>query len=74
MSKIILYTINCPKCNVLEKKLSEKNIPFISISDIEVFHEKHFQVFPMLEVNGEVMGFKQAVDWINGVDMSGSKH
>lgn len=60
-----LYSTHCPKCIVLEKKLNQKNISFEEINDIDVMAEKGFMQAPMLEVDGEVMDFKQANDWIN---------
>lgn len=60
-----LYSTNCPKCIVLEKKLNQKNISFEEINDIDVMTAKGFMQAPMLEVDGEVMDFKQANDWIN---------
>lgn len=60
-----LYSTHCPKCIVLEKKLNQKNISFEEINDIDVMAEKGFMQAPMLEVDGEVMDFKQAHDWIN---------
>ena len=62
---IKLYSTHCPKCIVLEKKLNQKNISFEEINDIDVMAEKGFMQAPMLEVDGEVMDFKQANDWIN---------
>ena len=60
-----LYSTHCPKCILLEKKLNQKNISFEEINDIDVMAEKGFMQAPMLEVDGEVMDFKQANDWIN---------
>ena len=60
-----LYSTHCPKCIVLEKKLNQKNISFEEINDIDVMTAKGFMQAPMLEVDGEVMDFKQANDWIN---------
>lgn len=60
-----LYSTNCPKCIVLEKKLNQKNISFEEINDIDVMTAKGFMQAPMLEVDGEIMDFKQANDWIN---------
>lgn len=62
---IKLYSTHCPKCIVLEKKLQQKNISFEEINDVEIMTKKGFMQAPMLEVNGEVMDFKQANDWIN---------
>lgn len=60
-----LYSTHCPKCIILEKKLNQKNISFEEINDIDVMTAKGFMQAPMLEVDGEVMDFKQANDWIN---------
>ena len=64
---IVLYTINCPKCIVLEKKLETKNIKFSKISDIDTIKERGYGdfTFPILEVNGMAMSYKTAVQWIN---------
>lgn len=74
MSKIILYTIDCPKCHVLEKKLQDKSVNFERVSDIEVLKEKGFNLFPKLEIDGRIMEFKEAVDWVNGVIMNGNSN
>ena len=60
-----LYSTHCPKCIILEKKLNQKNISFEEINDIDVMEAKGFMQAPMLEVDGVVMDFKQANDWIN---------
>ena len=58
------YSIGCPRCIVLEKKLEQKNINFELISDRDIMEAKGFQSAPVLEVNGVVMDFTQAVKWI----------
>lgn len=62
---IILYSTHCPKCDVLEKKLKQKNILYEEVNDIEIMKEKEYLTVPVLEVDGTSMSFKQAVDWIN---------
>ena len=62
---IKLYTTHCPKCIILEKKLDTKGIEYEMITDEEVMIDKGFMSAPMLEVDGEVMNFKQANDWVN---------
>ena len=64
MGKVIFYSTHCPRCKVLELKLKQKNIEFEEINDVEVMTEKGFKEAPKLEVDGVVMDFKQAVDWI----------
>lgn len=62
---VTLYTTHCPKCVVLEKKLTSKNIEFNLVEDVDVMTEKGFMSAPMLEVDGEVMDFVTANNWIN---------
>ena len=62
---VILYTTGCPKCNVLKIKLNNKEIPYTEITDINLMKEKGFYQAPMLEVNGQVMDFTTANNWLN---------
>ena len=62
---IILYTVDCPKCKVLEKKLNNANISFEVCKDTKLMAERNISKLPMLEVNGEMLTFKEAVDMIN---------
>lgn len=63
--QIILYSTHCPKCNVLEKKLKERNITYEEVNDIEIMKERGYLSVPILEVDGKSMDFKTANDWIN---------
>ena len=64
---IVLYTIDCPNCIILEKKLKTKNIEFLRVSDEETIRAKGFgdSSFPILEVDGVAMGYKTAIQWVN---------
>lgn len=62
---IKLYTIGCPKCKVLEKKLQTKGIKFDICDDKNMMLDKGFSEVPMLEVDGVIMNYKEAVDFIN---------
>ena len=64
---VTLYSTHCPKCMVLEKKLQQKDIVYTEINDVDVMTEKGFMTVPMLEVDGRVMDFKTASDWINTI-------
>ena len=61
----ILYTTHCPKCNVLEKKLKNKNIEFEICEDIDLMLSKGIQQAPYLEVDNELMDFSKAIKWVN---------
>ncbi len=66
MQQVILYTTHCPRCKVIEKKLQQKNIPYLTIEDEAIMAEKGFTEVPMMTVGiGAPMNFKQANDWIN---------
>ena len=64
---VILYTTHCPKCKILEKKLAAKNITYTEITNTDVMLEMGFDATPMLEVDGQIMDFKAASDWINNI-------
>ena len=62
---ILLYTVDCPMCKVLEKKLNNANISFEVCKDTKLMAERNISKLPMLEVDGEMLTFKEAVDMIN---------
>lgn len=64
---ITLYTIDCPSCLILEKKLKAKNIDFLRVSDKDTIMAKGYgdSSFPILEVEGITMNYKTAISWIN---------
>lgn len=64
MSKVILYEHGCPRCKVLKMKLDQKGVQYEDVTDVEVMKEKGFKEAPKLEVDGVVMDFKDAVDWV----------
>lgn len=64
---VMLYTIDCPKCKILESKLNSKNIPYEVFKDRDKMIEKGLSTMPVLEVDGDLLDFGQAVKWINEV-------
>jgi glutaredoxin len=66
MGKVILYEHGCPRCKVLKMKLDQKGVVYETVNDISIMQEKGFNEAPKLEVDGVVMGFKEAVDWLKG--------
>ena len=61
---IKIYSTGCPKCKVLIKKLNEKNIKYEECNDKEIMKAKGIQFLPVLEINGDLLDFKQATEWI----------
>ena len=64
IKNILLFSNNCPKCKVLIKKLNEKNIQYEECNDTEIMKAKGIQFLPVLEINGDLLDFKQATEWI----------
>ena len=62
---ITLFTIDCPKCKILEKKLTQANIEHEVCKDRETIASKGFDLMPVLDVDGQIMGFGEAVKWVN---------
>lgn len=62
--KVTLYTIHCPQCKVLEKKLQIANITYAVVDDISEFEKKGFKSAPVLVVDDEALKFSDAVNWI----------
>ena len=65
MTDLVLYSTGCPRCVVLKKKLQQKELEYKEVNDINIMKEKGIMNVPVLEVNGECMNFKDAVNWIN---------
>ena len=63
--KVTLYSTGCPKCKILTQKLNEKNVEFDVVDDVDLMISKGFTSMPMLEVDGNVMNFMNAVKWNN---------
>lgn len=61
---ITLYTTHCPKCNVIAKKLEQKNINFEIVEDMEEMIAKGFRSAPVLQVNDKFLNFTEANNWI----------
>jgi glutaredoxin len=60
----VLYSNECPKCKILKQKLDDKNILYEVCDDIDLMIEKGFRSMPVLELNGEVMNYLEAVNYI----------
>ena len=63
--KIIFHSSHCPKCKVLEMKLQKKGIQYEENNDIDVMIAKGLTMAPALEVDGKMLDFVAANEWIN---------
>ncbi len=64
---VTLYSTGCPKCKVLKSKLDSKKIEYTIIEDIEVMKNKGFNSLPVLEVDGTIYEFREAVNYVNNL-------
>ena len=65
MKSITLYTTHCPKCTILQKKLEAKNIQFDVVQDVQVMKEKKIMSVPVLQVDGQMFDYYNAVKFVN---------
>lgn len=64
---VILYSTGCPKCRILETKLSEKNIEYKKNTDIEEMKKLGFVSAPTLVVDDKTLNFGDAIRWIKNI-------
>lgn len=62
---IIMYSTHCPKCLILERKLNETGVDYKVCEDKQIMIEKGFDFMPVLEVDGQIMNYSEAINWIN---------
>ena len=67
IENIILYTTGCPRCKIIEKKLELKGIKFEVNTDEDEMVAIGMTGAPSLLVDGKLLGFTDAVAWINSI-------
>lgn len=55
----------CPQCEILYKKLKDKNVEFEYIQDIDKAIEKGIRAFPTMELEGEMLNYLKSIQYIN---------
>jgi len=66
MDQIILYSINCPKCNILESKLNAKNIKYTKVTNAtRELLNLGYRSAPILKVDSKYLQFSEANQWVN---------
>jgi len=64
---IILYSNDCPKCKILKSKLDQKKIDYQICNNLDILIKNNILSMPMLEVDGEIMNYLNAVNWIKEI-------
>lgn len=67
MDEVILYTTHCPMCLMLERKLKEKNINYIEVSNINEIKKAGIKNVPVLKVDNEMMDSYNAMQWVKNI-------
>ena len=62
---IKMYSTHCPQCKVLETKLNKKNIQYEVCDDLDTMKQLGFKSVPVLDVDGTIFNFSDAVKWVN---------
>ncbi len=67
--KIKLYSTGCPRCEVLKTHLDNKKIKYELVTDVDTVTEelltrRGIKTVPALEVDGDFLLFKEALEWI----------
>ena len=69
MGVAILYTINCPRCHVLKEKLDLAGIKYRVVTDTNLLREKGVTHLPVLETDGKMLGFAEALLALKGGEL-----
>lgn len=64
MEEVIVYSTGCPQCEALEQMLDSHQIKYTVCSDREKMLLMGLTHVPVLEANGTLMNFKEAITWI----------
>lgn len=61
----VLYSTNCPRCAVLERKMEQLGIEFEKRTSIDEMLALGMTMAPMLKVDEELLDFNAANEWLN---------
>jgi len=62
---VVLYSTDCPQCKVLKHKLDAKHIDYTVNSSVEEMMSLGIMQVPVLSVDGELLVFGKANEWVN---------
>ena len=58
---IILYSTGCPKCNILERRLTNDKIEFSITDNVDKFIDMGFQNAPVLQIDDNFIDYTNAM-------------
>ncbi len=63
----ILYSTGCPKCKILKQKLDDKGVVYRVVDSVDTMLAMGITVVPVLSLDGELLDFSEAVQWVNQI-------
>lgn len=63
--RIVLYSTGCPKCAVIKKKLDANGIKYTENNNVEEMVSLGISHVPALSVDGKLLNFAEANQWVN---------
>lgn len=65
---MIFYTQNCPKCDILKKKLEQKGLSFtVESNNFQKLINAGIKQLPVLEIDDKLLSFSDAIKYINNI-------
>lgn len=62
---VTLYSTNCPRCKVLEKKMERAGVAFEVNTSVDEMIALGMRQAPMLKVDDELLDFAAANAWLD---------
>ena len=64
---ITVYTTDtCPRCKILKKKLTDKNIDYIELNDTNKLLDMGIDEVPIVQFeDNSLHKFSEAIEWVN---------
>lgn len=73
--EIVLYTTNCPQCQVLEAAMKSKDIAYRVVTDVPeimtVAAATGIHSVPIMRLDDAIMPYADALRWVNSYQKAG---
>ena len=66
--EVTLYSNHCPQCKYLTTLLDQKNVTYEEVNDEDLMRSMGFMSMPQLKVDGVVMKFADALQWVKTIN------
>lgn len=64
---VVLYTLGCPACKVLESKLDAKGVKYEKNESEDDIRSLGFATVPLLKVDEKIYTFAEAIQYVNSL-------